>query len=204
MIVKVCGMREAENIRAVEQSGADWMGFIFYRRSSRFVNNVPDYLPTKMKKVGVFVNESIEIIAETVARFQLDMVQLHGNESPIFCDELAKIGIKTIKVFSVGTDHFPSEQITRYEGKCDYFLFDTQTADYGGSGRKFDWRVLSEYQGATPFLLSGGISPDDEQEILAFSHPQFVGIDINSRFETEPAHKNSALIESFIEKIRRK
>ena len=203
MIIKVCGMREAENIRAVEQSGADWTGFIFYPKSPRFVKEVPKYLPGKTKKIGVFVNESNEKIIETVARFQLDMVQLHGGESPEFCDELAKNGIRIIKVFSVGTESFPSENVSRYEGKCDYFLFDTQTAEYGGSGRKFDWHVLSEYRGNTPFLLSGGISPDDIEEIREFSHPQFVGIDINSRFESAPAQKNIPLLKLFIDKIKK-
>ena len=204
MIIKVCGMRDAENIRAVEQSGADWMGFIFHRNSSRFVNETPAYLPVKMKKVGVFVDESAEIIAETVAQFQLDMVQLHGNESPEFCDEMARIGIKTIKVFSIGAARFPSRQVARYEGKCAYFLFDTQTAGYGGSGRKFDWRALSEYQGQTPFLLSGGITSSSVESILQFKHPAFAGIDLNSGFETSPAMKNVQQLKEFVELIRKK
>ncbi len=196
-IVKVCGMRDASNIREVEKIGIDWMGFIFHLKSSRAVKRVPAYLPAKVKRVGVFVNESIENILETTSLFQLDFVQLHGDESPDFCDEMGKNGLKVIKAFSIA-NKFPKQKVVAYHGKCDYFLFDTKTSLYGGSGKKFDWEVLSDYHGETPFLLSGGISEDDAEEILAFSHPQFVGIDINSKFEISPALKDVQKISEFI------
>lgn len=199
-IIKVCGMREAENIRDVEQAGADWMGFIFYPKSSRYVSVVPDYLPENVKRVGVFVNEKKDKIFETISRFELDLVQLHGDETPAFCDELGKIGLRIIKVFRIG-QKFPSEIVRRYEGVCDYFLFDTFTRLRGGSGQKFKWDVLQEYRGETPFLLSGGISPEDINAVMSFFHPQFVGIDINSQFEIKPAFKDAELVKIFINNL---
>jgi len=203
MIIKVCGMRDPDNIRRVASLRIDWMGFIFYPRSARFVGSVPACLPSEVKRVGVFVDEPLSGIKKNIENFRLDKVQLHGNESPEFCRELRGIGVKIIKAFPV-KDRFPVEQVLRYEGKCDYFLFDTQTPGYGGSGKKFNWSSLSEYRGETPFLLSGGISPGDAEEILAFSHPRFAGVDLNSGFEDAPAQKNISLLQTFIEKIRQK
>lgn len=202
MIVKVCGMRDAENIRDIEQLGIDWMGFIFYPLSKRAVTDVPDYLTENVKRVGVFVNEDLEIIGNKIEEFQLDMVQLHGEESPEICLQLQQTGVKVIKAFSI-KDRFPGSMIERYDSTCNYYLFDTHTTGYGGSGRKFNWELLSQYQGETPFLLSGGISPEDADAVRAFVHPQFIGIDINSRFETEAAIKSSKLIKQFLEKIRK-
>lgn len=201
MIVKVCGMRESENIREVEQADVDWMGFIFYPKSPRYVDKLPDYLPKSLKRIGVFVNESIENILETVKLFQLDFVQLHGDESPEICDEMGDNGLKIIKAFSI-ENKFPTEKVSAYYGKCDYFLFDTKTSKYGGSGKKFNWDILSEYHGETPFLLSGGISPDDIDTVKSFSHPKCIGIDINSKFEIGPALKDAELAKQFIDKIR--
>ena len=201
MIVKVCGMRDAQNIREIEKLGIDWMGFVFYSKSPRAVNRMPDYLPKKVKRVGVFVDELIEIILETEMLFRLDMVQLHGNESPEFCRQLKSTGTKIIKAFSI-EDDFPVEKVKEYEDVCDYFLFDTKTHLHGGSGKKFNWQALSDYRGETPFLLSGGISISDAEEILAFSHPQFIGIDINSKFEISSALKDVELIKQFIKQIK--
>lgn len=192
-------MRDGNNIREVENLGIDWMGFIFYPKSSRYVSSLPDYLPENAQRVGVFVNESMAVIKEKTDSFQLHMVQLHGDETPQMCSELQRSGVKVIKAFNIG-DSFPVEKVKNYEGVCDFFLFDTQTVQHGGSGRKFNWKVLTEYRGETPFLLSGGISMEDADDILRFAHPQFAGIDINSRFETAPAQKNSLLIQQFLEK----
>ncbi|MGI6047053.1 MAG: phosphoribosylanthranilate isomerase [Petrimonas sp.] len=200
-IIKVCGMRDADNIREIENLGVDWIGFIFYRKSSRFVSQIPDYLPEKAKRVGVFVNETKENIIETTERFALDFVQLHGNESPDFCEEIGKERVKIIKAFSI-EDSFPIETVKEYESVCDYFLFDTKTLQYGGSGKKFNWEVLSHYRGNKPFLLSGGISLDDTKSIHQFQHPMCAGIDINSKFEISPALKNVGLVKQFIKKIR--
>lgn len=201
MIIKVCGMRDAENIREIEQAGVDWMGFIFHPKSPRYVSEVPDYLPQKTKRIGVFVNETKERILEITARFALDFVQLHGNESPDFCNEIGDNGLKIIKAFSIENE-FPSEKVNAYHGTCDYFLFDTKTPSYGGSGKKFNWDVLSDYHGETPFLLSGGISPDDIDIVKSFSHPKCIGIDINSKLEIEPAFKDVELVKQFIDKIK--
>ncbi len=201
MIIKVCGMREPENIRAVERLGVDWMGFIFYPRSPRYVAARPSYLPSACRRVGVFVNSSVEDILLTVKSFGLDYIQLHGSESPAFCAELksaANSGI--IKAFSIASaDDF--RRTAQYESSCDYFLFDTACAGYGGSGRTFDWSLLEAYNGQTPFLLSGGIGPDSVEPLRQLSHPRWAGIDLNSGFETAPALKDPALLQSFINQI---
>lgn len=203
MIVKVCGMRDAENIREVEALGVDWMGFVFHRTSPRFVGELPDYLPQRAKRVGVFVDETEEQIMETVQLFRLDMVQLHGHETPDFCSRIRSKGLKVIKAINV-QNTFSTEEVSFYERACDYFLFDTKTPLPGGSGQKFDWSSLSAYRGTTPFLLSGGISPDDAYRVEAFVHESCIGIDLNSRFETSPAYKDIRLLQSFIDKIKRK
>jgi phosphoribosylanthranilate isomerase len=203
MIVKVCGMRDAENIREVEALGVDWMGFVFHRTSPRFVGELPDYLPQRAKRVGVFVDETEEQIMETVQLFRLNMVQLHGHETPDFCSRIRSKGLKVIKAINV-QNTFSTEEVSFYEGACDYFLFDTKTPLPGGSGQKFDWSSLSAYRGTTPFLLSGGISPDDADRVEAFVHERCIGIDLNSRFETSPAYKDIHLLQSFIDKIKRK
>lgn len=205
MIVKVCGMREAENIRLVDEiGGVDWMGFIFYPRSPRNVSTVPNYLPRQCKRVGVFVNSPIEDIAKRVDEFGLDFVQLHGNESPEYIFNLRNtIGenIKIIKMIQIETED-DMRQTKRYEGLADYFLFETKCKGYGGSGKQFDWDILQHYRYETPFLITGGIGAEDADKVLSFSHPKFIGIDLNSRFETSPAVKDAALIDKFIKQIK--
>lgn len=201
MIVKVCGMREAENIRAVEQAGADWMGFIFYPRSPRFVPEPPAYLPLSVRRVGIFVNAREADILPRAAAFRLDLVQLHGKEHPQLCERLQQEGLKVIKAFAPKQ----AEDFTAtadYEGCTDYFLFDTPTASYGGSGRSFDWDLLRHYTGRTPFLLSGGLRPDSLEALKRFRHPCWAGIDLNSGFETAPGRKDAELLQSFITKFK--
>ena len=204
MIVKVCGMREAENIRAVEALGVDWMGFIFWEHSSRNVCQRPAYLPTQAKRVGVFVDAPLDVVCQHVEAFGLDVVQLHGSESPAFLHDLRKAlagDVLIVKAFSIATrdDLLPT---SLYEGLADYFLFDTKAQLVGGNGRKFDWSVLAHYDGSTPFLLSGGIGPDDASRLSAFSHPRLAGIDLNSRFEAAPALKNVELLKQFLYDIQ--
>ena len=186
-------MREANNIREIEALGIDMMGLIFWPKSSRYVSEKPDYLPIYCKRVGVFVDEDIEQVKRTADEYQLDMIQLHGHEHPDYIRQLS--GWKVIKAFNTATaaDFALTEA---YEGVADTFLFDTKGKSVGGNGEKFDWSVLSEYRGETPFLLSGGISADDAADIRSISHPQLAGIDLNSRFETAPALKD-------VEKLRR-
>lgn len=204
MIVKVCGMREAENIRAVEALGVDWMGFIFWEHSSRNVCQRPAYLPTRAKRVGVFVDESLDVVCQHVEAFGLDVVQLHGSESPTYLRDLRSscdARLLIVKAFSIATRD-DLLQTSLYEGLADYFLFDTKAQLVGGNGRKFDWTVLAHYDGSTPFLLSGGIGPDDAARLSAFSHPRLAGIDLNSRFETAPALKNVELLKQFLYDIQ--
>lgn len=201
MIIKVCGMREAENIRAVESTGVDWMGFIFYPKSSRFVDSVPEYLPTECKRVGVFVNEPAERVEELAGRFKLDFVQLHGGESPQMCLRLKQKGLGVIKVFSVASKE-DLEAVEAYRDSADYLLFDTSCAGYGGSGKSFNWQILENYTLDLPFILSGGLSMDSLAELKTFKHPQWAGVDLNSCFERSPACKDVQLLTSFIEQFK--
>lgn len=197
-------MREEENIRAVEGLAVDWMGFIFYPESSRYAGENLEYIPATVKRVGVFVDEQPDRIRERALQNRLQMLQLHGTESPEYCKALRNDGFLVMKSFGIETDKpFPAAHVQLYEDCCDYFLFDTKTPLYGGSGKKFNWDVLSEYRGKTPFLLSGGISPDDAEPINVFSHGKCIGIDLNSRFETSPGIKDTELLHTFIEKIRK-
>ena len=203
MIIKVCGMREPENIRAVEALGIDLMGFIFWPPSSRYVEEKPSYLPRNCRRVGVFVDAALPDILAAVEDFRLDGVQLHGHETPEAIAALkAHIpGVRIVKSLAVAGPE-DLEQAEAYADVCDAFLFDTKGKLPGGNGRQFDWSVLQRYQGRLPFLLSGGIGPDDAQRIRAFDVPGCIGIDLNSRFETEPGLKDVDALRTFIETIR--
>ena len=200
MVYKVCGMRNAENIREVSALGIDLMGFIFWPKSSRYVPEPPSYLPTDCKRVGVFVDASLEDIRQHIHDYQLDIVQLHGHESPEFAKALKPAMI--IKAFNIATAEDLAQTIP-YEGIVDYFLFDTKAQLPGGSGEQFDWSVLSQYEGTTPFLLSGGIGPDDAERIKTFHHERCIGIDLNSRFELAPALKDVRQLKEFLKKVKR-
>lgn len=201
-MIKVCGMREAENIRAVEDLGIDMMGFILYHKSARYVAEPPKYMPTKCKKVGVFVGADSKEILRQVERFGLDYVQLHSEETPELCRELKGRNIGVIKAISVAVAE-DIKAADRYDGCCDYFVFDTKCEGYGGSGEVFDWGVLAAYDGATPFLLSGGLGDDCVDGLRHFDHPQMAGYDLNSRFESRPALKDIDRIKRFLNEIKR-
>ena len=183
MIIKVCGMREPENIRAIENTGADWIGFICYERSPRFVADTPAYLPRHAKRVGVFVNAGFDTITARAEALRLDYVQLHGTESPELCLELRCHGFHLIKAFAPRTPA-DLEQTIPYLPLCDYLLFDTPSAGHGGSGK-----------------VSGGIRPESLNDLLAFRHPRWAGIDLNSGFETAPGIKDAEKLKTFIERI---
>lgn len=200
MIIKVCGMRDAENIRAADKLKIQMMGFIFYPKSSRYVKLHPSYMPEHAHRVGVFVDAQIDNILRIAAEYELSYIQLHGNESPSICRQLSENGFGVIKAFSVSSAD-DLKACTQYEGCCAFFLFDTKTPLYGGSGRSFDWSILQHYNGETPFLLSGGIAPEDTERLKNFSHIRWAGIDLNSRFETEPGYKNIALLNNFVNQI---
>ena len=198
-LVKVCGMREAENIREVEAVGIDLMGFIFWPKSGRYVSERPAYLPTNCKRVGVFVDEDIETVKRIAEDYALDYIQLHGHESPEYCAQLK--GLKLIKAFNIATTE-DFKQTEPYTGIVDYFLFDTKGKSVGGNGEKFDWSVLSAYDDNTPFLLSGGIGPDDAEVLTSHFSPltskKCVGIDLNSRFEQAPGLKDINKLKDFL------
>mgnify|MGYP002624667648 FL=1 len=204
MIIKVCGMRDPENIRAVSELEIQWLGMIFWEKSSRYVSEKPSYLPTKQKRVGVFVDADIEEILRKVDEYALDIIQLHGKESPAYIQELRLLCgdrvASIIKTLNIATKE-DLEQTMPYMDGVDYFLFDTKAKRIGGNGTKFDWSVLTEYKGTTPFILSGGIGPDDADKVKTFHHPQLAGIDLNSRFETAPALKDVNALRNFLSSL---
>ncbi len=210
MKIKVCGMRNSENIQSLIALEPDFMGFIFYDKSKRFVTDFPEVdIPLHIKKVGVFVNESIENVSKLVAEHQLDYVQLHGEESPEYCNELIQkqahisnesfqLGI--MKAFSVD-ENFDFSQTEKFDTTCVYFIFDAKGKERGGNGVKFNWDILHNYKGEKPYLLSGGISKNDVALIAEFLQKKesrsCVGLDINSGFEIEPGLKNINDIKEF-------
>ncbi len=213
MIIKVCGLREMDNIRAISELGVDWLGLIFYPKSSRYVGEdvlqVEELLESGLlelpqKRVGVFVNSSLERVQQLIERFSLDMVQLHGDEDPSYCEELRASSnertLEIIKAFSVH-DEFDFAQTEAYRLHCDYFLFDTKGKQRGGTGKKFNWEVLDRYTGSTPFLLSGGIGPEDAPSVSKVAHPSLAGVDLNSRFELLPGRKDVLGLKRFIEEL---
>ncbi len=204
MLIKVCGMRDPQNASQVGAlSGLSMMGFIFYPPSPRFVGDATPQTPAGIQRVGVFVNASTEEIMERVARHSLDVVQLHGSESVAQCEALRSEGVEVIKAISV-SDRDDVARAAEYEGSVDYLLFDTKCKDYGGSGVRFDWSILDEYRGKTPFLLSGGIDESVAADIATLSHAAFAGVDLNSRFELSPAQKDVERIANFIDEILKK
>lgn len=206
MIIKICGLREPENIVEVVSLKPDMVGFIFYPASPRYAkklnNSVLEQIPPNIKKIGVFVNEDLENILTHIEKYNLDGVQLHGTENKELCKTIKEEAkVLVIKAFSVmNADNF---KVTKdYENVCDYFLFDTKTDIYGGSGQKFNWNILSSYRGEKQFILSGGISMEDAKPILKLNHPKMAGIDVNSKFEIKPGLKNIEMLRTFITEIR--
>lgn len=203
MKLKVCGMKYADNIAEVAKLSPDYMGFIFYSKSKRFVGDdftMPE-IPASIKKVGVFVNESIENIEEKINKYKLDYVQLHGDESPEFCERISK-SVKVIKAFGVD-ESFDFISLNKYENSCEYFLFDTKAAAYGGSGTSFDKSVLKKYHLSVPFFVSGGIGMEEIQN-LRYQISNLYAVDVNSKFETEPGLKDINKLKIFTAKVQRR
>ncbi len=197
-------MKYPDNIQAIQQSKADFMGFIFFTESPRYVEEkLSASLINKSdcKNVGVFVNASVKEITTLVEKYDLDYVQLHGDESLNFVKELFKKDIKIIKAVRIHTA-FDWSSIRPFAAFVHYFLLDTQGKSYGGNGYKFDWTELKNYKETIPFFLSGGIGPNDVKRIKALEIPQLEAIDINSKFETEPGLKNEELVSTMINEIR--
>jgi phosphoribosylanthranilate isomerase len=194
MKIKVCGMRDSKNIQELSQLMPDFMGFIFYQKSKRYVGNMLDInllnqLASTINKVGVFVNDTEASVIANVKKYNLDYVQLHGYETVAFCQNLKAEGIKIIKAFSV-SDSFDFQITNQFENVANYFLFDTATPQKGGSGISFDWRILENYIGDTPFLLAGGIDEHNLATAKKINHKALFGLDLNSRFELEPGLKD--------------
>lgn len=206
--IKICGMKKAENIREAAALNPDYLGFIFYEKSPRnFEGEIPEIDPN-IKKTGVFVNASVNFIIAKVEKYKFQAIQLHGNETPEFCAEL-KVALnetrsyknsastEIIKVFSI-KDEFDFNRLKPFEGKVDYFLFDSKGKNKGGNGITFNWEVLKDYPSFTPFFLSGGIGLEEVEQIAEFQtylkklgkEKLLVAIDVNSRFEIEPGVKN--------------
>ena len=208
MKVKICGMKFPKNILEIGALQPDYMGFIFYPKSKRFVGEkFPqksiEKLPETTKKVGVFVNESVETVLKIQKQFSFDSVQLHGDESVEMCSILQQNGIEIIKTFSVD-NYFDFEKTKPFESVCDLFLFDTKTVKYGGSGKAFDWKILEKYNSEKPFFLSGGLGLHNLKKIRQINHPQLVGFDFNSRLEDENYKKITEEVNELIQKIRTK
>ena len=207
-LIKVCGMRDAANIRAVDQLFAELspvlMGFIFWEKSRRYVSERPAYLPEHCKRVGVFVDAPLDAILQKAEDFGLDYIQLHGHETPEYLRALRSVcgdSIAIIKAFNIATaaDLAATQP---YAGLADLFLFDTKGKSVGGNGKKFDWSVLADYDGETPFLLSGGIGPEDAETVnRPLSMANCLGIDLNSRFETAPALKDINALRRFLSQL---
>lgn len=198
MKLKVCGMKYLNNMEAVAKLRPDFLGFIFYDKSSRYFNGDLPYLPEAIKKVGVFVNENLETLQSLIKEQKLDVVQLHGQESPEYCSQLENAEI--IKVFSI-KDTFNFSVLLPYEEVCDYYLFDTKGKLPGGNGYTFNWNVLKDYPSTKPFFLSGGIGLKEVEKLKDFidspASKYCYSLDVNSKFEINPGVKNINELEKF-------
>jgi phosphoribosylanthranilate isomerase len=208
MKIKICGMKFPKNILEVGALQPDYMGFIFYPKSKRYVGEdfslkSLEKLAENIKKVAVFVNEDVNRIIEIQKQFSFDFIQLHGNESVAECEILKENNINVIKVFSVD-NYFNFNEVVAYEKVCDYFLFDTKTPKYGGSGKTFDWELLENYTLSKPFILSGGLSIHNIGKIKFKDYPMLVGLDFNSQLEDSNTKKITEEVIELIEKIRRR
>lgn len=204
--VKVCGMTNIENVQKVCSFSPDYLGFIFFSKSPRYVGKNPDPMlfdavPPEVEKIAVFVNEDFKRIVALAEKYGIDSIQLHGEESVGLCNLLRQIGKKVIKAIP-GNKLHDMEMIAAYTEATDYLLFDTPVAGYGGSGEKFDWSVLEILESTLPFFLSGGIGHDDADEILRMNYTNLFAIDVNSKFEVSPGIKDEILVGSFIERIK--
>ena len=199
--IKICGMKFPDNITEIALFQPDYLGFIFYEKSPRnFENDIPN-LPKSINKVGVFVNASLEEILEKTTQFELNFVQLHGDESPAFCNLLQQNDIKVIKAFSVD-NNINFNELNDYTKFCNYFLFDTKGTNYGGNGFSFDWSVLENYQLDKPYFLSGGIGIENIEEVKSFFTKNYskncIAIDCNSKLEISPGLKSKEKVKQLI------
>lgn len=209
MNIKVCGITEMKQLQRLDGLDIDFAGLIFYKDSPRYIGDKISKAELKradldLKKVGVFVNPEMIDVLDAIDDYGLDAVQLHGTESPEMCEDLSS-EVEVIKVFSIkdNTTNI-DELVADYDAVCDYYLFDKAT-DYsiGGTGQQFDWNILTKAKIEKPFFLSGGIGPDDAAKVKAFKHPDFFGIDLNSRFEKSPGVKDMAVLLAFKQALKK-
>ena len=198
-------MKYKENIELVANLQPDYLGFIFYQKSKRHFDGKMPTLPTDIKKVGVFVNEEVSVINELIKKHDLKGVQLHGDESALFCSELKasnKTGLEIIKAFAI-SENFDFSMLKNYMLVCDYFLFDTKGKERGGNGTLFDWKILEQYPFDKPFFLSGGIGLAEMDRVKSFLKSPLsnycYALDVNSKFESEPGIKKVDELKKFIE-----
>ena len=193
-------MTQAANIAAVAELQPDYFGFIFYSKSPRLISEVTaeliKYVPPILKATGVFVNEELEVVKAYIFKYNLKAVQLHGNESISYCEEIKATGVEVIKAFGVD-ENFDFAQLEAYLNVVDYFLFDTQTPAHGGSGKVFDWKLLEKYSFDKPYFLSGGIDLSHATTLKEINDPRLYAIDVNSKFELEPGLKNVEKLKEF-------
>lgn len=205
MKVKVCGITRLDQLQQLQDMGVDYAGLIFFEGSKRYAGDAlrEDRAAIRqlaIKRVGVFVNTELEVVEKAIGEYGLTAVQLHGDETDEFCLELMD-KVKVIKVVRIGSDVAIDSLTEPFLNVCHYFLFDTDTSSYGGSGKQFDWSVLQEAAIGKPFFLSGGIGPDDVEKVKAFQHPYFYAVDVNSCFETEPGVKDMEKVKQFITEL---
>jgi phosphoribosylanthranilate isomerase len=209
--IKVCGITDIKQLAQLDGLGVEFAGLNFYAASPRYMKDKisPDSVMAgdfDIKKVGIFVNADYDEIMEAVEAYELDVVQLHGEEEPVLCEQLLE-KIEVIKVFRVGDGKTDIDKmVDEYDEVCDYYLFDTavQGAAVGGTGQQFDWKKLTKAKIEKPFFLSGGIGPEAAAKIKAFKHPDFYGIDINSKFEKSPGVKDMVAILQFKQALKKK
>lgn len=208
MNIKVCGINSFKQLQQLDGLNVDFAGLIFVKDSPRYVEDVIEAEPVRtadldLKKVGVFMNPDLIDVLDAIDKYKLDVVQLHGNESPEMCDDLSS-EVEVIKAFSISDPAVDIDALLApYDAVCDYYLFDNKgTDDMGGTGQKFDWSIIAKAKIEKPFFLSGGIGPDDAAAIKKFKHPDFFGVDLNSLFEKEPGVKDMALVLKFIHGLK--
>ena len=203
MKLKICGMKESNNIKSIENIEPDYMGFIFWEDSPRYIKDKIPLLKNTIKKTGVFVDSNIEYVTKAIENHNLQAIQLHGNESPEFCAKLMnKQNIELIKAFKVD-DSFNFDELKIFENQCDFFLFDTKGELPGGNGSVFEWSILKDYKHEKPFFLSGGIGIENVDELINLKKTRLpiYAVDVNSKFESQPGLKKLNLLEEFKNKL---